>query len=229
MRWWLRTGGHAGVAVDRRASDADLDAIALEGTDSAGADALATRPRAPRNDASGSLPRWVLVVAGIGALALVVSTVAAFHFQRKTRGLSRELSLAERTLPNRGQLAYGGGELLALPAPAGISATAAVSFANVTDPALTWVWVLVRVDGLDPDTEFDLETQSCDGAVGLSLDKGAAHRDGSSFFETARLVLPRRGRSYNVVVRRYRGDPVVGFTLRWDKRVVALPVGTRGC
>lgn len=165
-------------SLDRRGSDGDLDAIAPEGTDNVETDALATRLRYPGNDASGSLPRWVLVVAGVAALALVVSTVAAFHFQRKTRTLSRQL---------------------------------------------------IRVDGLDPETEFDLETQSCDGAVGVSLDKGGAHRDASSFFETARLVVPRKGRSYNVVVRRYRGDPVVGFTLRWDKRVVALPVGTRGC
>jgi hypothetical protein len=65
--------------VDRRGVDGDLDAIAPEGTDSLGTDALAARPRSPRGDVSRPLPTWMLVLAGIGVLALVVSGVAAVH------------------------------------------------------------------------------------------------------------------------------------------------------
>jgi hypothetical protein len=174
-------------------------------------------------------PRWVIAVAVVLVAATLALAVATVHYERKVREVRRQLSLAERTLPNRGGLAYDDGELLTLPGPSDVTATAAVVFAKVEDQRNESVWVLVRVEGLDPGVEFDLETQSCDGAVGFSLDKGAERRGATSTFHSAELGLPARGRSYNVVVRRYRGDPVVGLTVRWDRRVSPLPVGVRGC
>ena len=170
------------------------------------------------------IPLVVLIVP-----ALVVVSVIAVHFERQSSRLRGQLWLAQQTKPNLGQLAYDGGAMLVLPSPTGTAFDATVTFVSVRGAPQESVWVLMRAAGLDPATEFDLETQSCDGQIGLGLDRGGSQATGATVYRSTKLGVPPPGRSANVVVRRFRGDPVAGLTISSDKTVRPMAVGRSGC
>lgn len=174
-------------------------------------------------------PRSLAAAAALIVVALVIVSVVAVHFQRQGSRLQGQLWLAEQTKPNLGQLAYDGGAMLALPSPADTEFNATVTFVRVNGAPQESVWVFLRATGLDPKTEFDLETQSCDGQIGLDLDRGGSRTTGAVTYRSTSLGVPPPGRSYNVVVRRYRGDPVAGLTISSDKSVRPMALGLRGC
>ena len=175
------------------------------------------------------LSLWIRGLAGVVVVGLAVTAAVAVHFERERSRLRGQLGLARQTEPNLGQLAYDGSALLAVPSPPGTSITATVTFVKVKGQRDESVWVFLRAAGLDPKAEFDLETQSCDGQIGDSLDKGGSDNGGASVYDTEKLGVPHAGRSYNVVVRRTNGEPVAGLTIASDKTVKPLPLGVRGC
>ena len=190
-------------------------------------------PRAERAEL-GTTPRQlrsVITVAAVVLLtvAVVVLSVVAVHFERQSHALRGRLGLAQQTRPNLGELAYDGGEMLALRAPPGTQVAASIAFVAVLGAPAESVWVSILATGLDPNVEFDMETQACDGSIGYSLDRGGSFVDGSRLFHSEQLGLPATGRAYNVVIRRYRGTDVTGFTIRPDKSIHPLAIGASGC
>ena len=208
-------------------SDSDLEVLPPE-------DAGGSPPVHGAHDGSGIAadhPRSRSTRAVVVCLvaAVIVMGVVAAHFERQAITLRGRLNLAQQTRPNLGELAYDGGTTLALLSPAGTEVTATVTFVQVRGAPAESVWVAVRAGGFDPNVEFDLETQGCDGTIGYSLDRGGNAVAGALVLQTEKLGLPRQGGAYNVVVRRYRGVDVAGLTIRADKSVQPLPLGGSGC
>jgi hypothetical protein len=116
-----------------------------------------------------------------------------------------------------------------LPSTNGVQLTAAVSVVQVKGQPEESVWLSVRAVGLPDGIRFDLEDQSCAGEAGDSLDRGGAADGNAMLYRTQKLVLPPAGHPYNVVLRRYRGDPIGGITIYPNKVFTPITQGSRGC